>query len=248
MRLLCGSQFVYHQSMPVERSSDRGVSRIASAIGDPSRARMLCCLMDDHARTAAELAIAAGISASTASVHLGRLKEERLVKVLRQGKHHYYTLGSAQVAAILESLVVLSGAPKEKFVPNTPNHLRAARTCYDHIAGTLGVTLHDRMLKLNWISNHAPSGSDSRTLTPSGEKAFGTLGIDIEHIRSLRRQFASPCLDWSERRPHLGGAIGAALLTVALKKKWVRPHVGSRALSVTARGRREILRHFAVNV
>jgi len=234
--------------MPVERGIDKGVSRIASAIGDPSRARMLCCLMDGHARTATELAIAAGIGASTASVHLGRLKEERLVKVLRQGKHHYYTLGSAKVAAALKSLLVLSGAPGEKFVPNTPNHLRAARTCYDHIAGTLGVALHDRMVKLNWISDHAAPGSEARILTPPGEKAFRGLGIDIEHVRSLRRRFLSPCLDWSERRAHLGGAIGAALLIVALKKKWVSPHLDSRALSVTAHGRREILQHFALTV
>lgn len=234
--------------MSVKRSGDGGVSRIASTIGDPSRARMLCCLMDDRASTATELAIAAGISASTASVHLGRLKEERLVKVLRQGKHHYYTLGSVKVTAVLKSLLVLSGAPKEKFVPNTPNHLRAARTCYDHIAGALGVALHDCMIKLNWISNHAGTGADSCILTPPGAKALSGLGIDIEHVRSLRRRTAGPCLDWSERRPHLGGAIGAALLTVALKKKWLNPHLDSRALSVTAFGRREILRHFALQV
>jgi len=214
------------------------VSSIAAAIGEPARARMLYSLMDGHARTSTELAIVAGVSPSTASVHLHRLKSERLLKVLIQGKHRYYSLEGPNVASVLESLTVLAG-PRKRFVPNTPNRLRAARTCYDHMAGTLGVSLHDRFHALRWLS-------DSYDLTPKGTQAFESLGIDIAETRALRRRFAYECLDWSERRPHIGGALGAALLKVALNRKWVTQDLDSRALSVTSDGRREMQARFGV--
>lgn len=214
------------------------VSSIAAAIGEPARARMLYSLMDGHARTSTELAIVADVSPSTASVHLHRLTSERLLKVLIQGKHRYYSLEGPNVAAVLEGLSVLAG-PCKKFVPNTPSRLRAARTCYDHMAGTLGVSLHDRFHALRWLS-------DGYDLTPNGKQAFESLGIDIAETRTLRRRFAYGCLDWSERRPHIGGALGAALLTVALKRKWVIQDLDSRALSVTTHGRREIEARFGV--
>jgi DNA-binding transcriptional ArsR family regulator len=233
--------------MPVQHHPDEAVYKIAAAIGDPGRARMLYSLMDGHARTATELAIVANVSPSTTSVHLSRLKEERLVKVLRQGKHHYYTLDGIEVAKVLEGLSVLAGGSRDKFVPRTPSRLCAARTCYDHIAGTLGVSLHDRLTKLNWLATDPTSSDGSYSLTSRGAKSFEAIGIDVEHTRNLRRHFASPCLDWSERRPHLGGAMGAALLTLALKKKWVSPDLDSRALSITSRGRREMNEHFGLN-
>jgi DNA-binding transcriptional ArsR family regulator len=206
---------------------------IAAAIGEPARARILYCLMDGRARTSTELAIVAEVSPSTASVHLHRLKTERLIKVLVQGKHRYYSLNGPDVAAVLEGLSVLAG-PRKKFVPNTPSRLRAARTCYDHIAGTLGVSLHDRFQAQRWLTAEYE-------LTPKGEQEFKSLGIDVDTAKSLRRRFASPCLDWSERRPHLGGALGAAFLKIALKRKWVIQDLDSRALSVTSQGRREML-------
>src|SRR5216684_6505624 len=144
--------FVYDESMNVEHPADAAVSRIAAAIGEPGRARMLYCLMDGHARTSTELAIVAGVSPSTASVHLNRLKTERLVKVLVQGKHRFYSLEGPSVASALEGLSVLAGVSRDKFAPNTPSRLRAARSCYDHIAGTLGVSLHDRFRALAWLS------------------------------------------------------------------------------------------------
>src|ERR1700684_3714286 len=119
----------------VQRVAD-AVSGIAAAIGEPARTRMLFCLMDGHARTGTELAIVAEVSPSTASVHLNRLKTERLVKVHVQGKHRYYSLEGPNVAHALEGLSVLAGGPLDKFVPRTPSRLRAARTCYDHVAGT----------------------------------------------------------------------------------------------------------------
>jgi len=203
--------------------------------------------MDGHARTSTELAVVAGVTPSTASVHLHRLKAARLIKVLVQGKHRYYSLESSDVANVLEGLSVLAGGVRNKFVPNTPNRLCAARTCYDHIAGRVGVQLHDRFYSLKWLS--VPSKDDTAyELTPAGIKAFETLGIDVEATRTLRRRFACACLDWSERRPHIGGALGAALLKTALKKRWVTQDLDSRALAVTTFGKREMLNRFGLQI
>lgn len=232
--------------MDVETGADGAAARIALAIGEPARARMLYCLMDDHARTSTELAVVAGVSPSTASVHLNRLKSERLVKVLIQGKHRYYSLEGADVANVLEGLSVLAGGSRDRFVPSTPNRLRAARTCYDHLAGTLGVLLHDRLKTLGCLS--ATGSGNSYDLTPKGNRMFETLGLDLEATRASRRRFAFPCLDWSERRCHLGGAVGAAFLKNVLKRKWVTPDLDSRALCVTRHGQRELLTRFGLHV
>jgi DNA-binding transcriptional ArsR family regulator len=233
--------------MNVEHDMEATVSRIAAAIGEPARARMLYCLMDGHARTSTELAMVAEVSPSTASVHLSRLRAERLVTALAQGKHRYYSLEGPNVGAALEGLGVLAGAAREKFVPSTPGGLRAARTCYDHLAGTLGVSLSDRLLSLGWLSAGASGGDDGYELSPAGTKAVAALGIDIDATRALRRRFAYACLDWSERRPHVGGALAAAILRIALKREWVIQDLDSRALSVTNLGRRE-MRQFGLGV
>jgi DNA-binding transcriptional ArsR family regulator len=234
--------------MDVENDADAAVSRIAAAIGEPARARMLFCLMDGHARTSTELAVVADVSPSTASVHLNRLKAERLVKVLVQGKHRFYSLEGPDVASVLEGLSVLAGGSRNKFVPSTPSQLHAARTCYDHMAGRLGVLLHDRFKEIGWLSTKSTRSDNSYALTEDGTKAFAALGIDIEATRALRRRFAYACLDWSERRPHLGGALGAALLKIALKRKWVAQDLDSRTLSITNLGRREMLTRFGLPV
>jgi hypothetical protein len=171
-------------------------------------------------------------------VHLNRLTAERLVKKLVQGRHRFYSLEGPAVASAIEALSVLSGASRSRFVPTTPSRLRAARTCYDHLAGSLGVALHDRFLKLGWITTASDA---SYEVGMHGAKAFATLGVDVEGARALRRRFACACLDWSERRPHVGGALGAALLSAALKRRWVVQDEDSRALRVTGTGRREML-------
>ena len=245
IRVARRERFVYHQSMNVEDRTDGAVPRIAAAIGEPARARMLYCLVDGRARTSTELAMVAGVTPSTASVHLLRLKTQRLVKVLPQGKHRYYSLGGAHVAAALEALSVLAGGSREVFVPNTPNRLCFARTCYDHIAGTLGVSLHDRFAALGWLSAVSRANS-AYDLTSRGAKAFSALGIDVEATRTLRRRFAYACVDWSERRPHVGGAVGAALLNIALKRKWVVQDRDCRALTLTGVGRREMVNRFGL--
>src|SRR5215472_2600768 len=152
-------------------SADAAASSIAAAIGEPARARMLYCLVDGRARTSTELAILADVSPSTASVHLRRLMTNRLVKVFAQGKHRYYSLEGPNVAAALEALSVLAGGTRNTFVPHTPGPLRAARTCYDHIAGSLGVTLHDRIRTKGWLADGSKDGR-SYGLTPRGEKGW----------------------------------------------------------------------------
>ncbi len=232
--------------MDAEQQADDAVPKIAAAIGEPARARMLYCLMDNHARTSTELAVVAEVSPSTASVHLNRLKTAGLVQVMVQGKHRYYSLDSAEVASVLEGLSVLAGGSRARFVSHTPHHLRAARTCYDHMAGTLGVHLHDRLKSMGWLSSGLSGDAQTYDITPAGEKALQKLGVDMEGVRNLRRRLAFGCLDWSERRSHLGGSVGAALLKLALKRKWVTQELDSRALSVTTLGRREMRAHFGM--
>lgn len=217
---------------------DDTAARIAAAIGEPARARMLYCLMDGRARTGTELAVIAEIGPSTASIHLSRLRAEHLVQVVAQGKHRYYSLAGAEVADVLEGLNVLAGRPRGEFAPNTPAHLRAARTCYDHIAGTLGVAIYDRFVDQRWIS------AESYELTPKGRESLGWLRIEA----SARRRFAYACLDWSERRAHLGGALGSAILAHALRRRWVTPDLDSRVLRVTSVGWREMSTQFGLDL
>jgi DNA-binding transcriptional ArsR family regulator len=231
--------------MVAESPVEIGAASIAAAIGEPARARMLYCLLDGHARTSTELAIIGEVSPSTASVHLARLKGQRLVKVLRQGKHRYYSLEGESVARTLEALMVLAGGTRQKFVPATPPQLRSARTCYDHMAGHLAVSLRDRFEKLNWLSTGGAS-EDGYDLTEKGGKALAAIGIDIDAVRSLRRRFAYACVDWSERRPHIGGALGGAILQAALKHEWFVQDLDSRALSLTAVGRRQMQARFGI--
>ncbi|MGH8213449.1 MAG: ArsR/SmtB family transcription factor [Rhodanobacteraceae bacterium] len=230
--------------MDVERAG-LPVSEIAAAIAEPARTRMLYALLDGRARTSTELAIVAEVSPSTASVHLAKLRERRLVKMLAQGKHRYFSLFDAQVAATLEGLSVLAGAPRERFQPNTPHRLRAARTCYDHMAGALAVALHDRLFALRWLKRERAEDPDYH-LTSVGAEALRNLGVDVDAARAARRRFACACLDWSERRPHLAGAVGAELLNVTLKRRWLLRDLDSRALGVTPAGRRELRARFGV--
>ena len=231
--------------MDVEQD-DAPIAGIAAAIAEPARARMLSRLLDGHARTGTELAIVAGVSPSTASSHLARLVARRLVKVSAQGRHRYYSLGSAHVAAALEALTVLAGAAPAPFVPSTPEGLRAARTCYDHMAGALAVALHDRMFAQRWLVHAPAAGEGAYEITAAGSEALAELGIDVAAARAGRRRFACGCLDWSERRPHLAGAVGAGLLDVALERKWVARELDSRALMITRNGRRALRARFGI--
>lgn len=232
--------------MPATPDIDGAVSSLAAAIGEATRARILVSLMDGCARTGTELVALTEVSASTVSAHLHRLQAAHLVTMHRQGKNRYYSLSSGEVASLLERLSVLAGGKRAALVCKAPEHLRVARTCYDHIAGTLGVALRDRFAALGWLTIAFTLGQETYELTAGGVDSLSALGIDVHAARGLRRRFVFGCLDWTERRYHLGGALGAALLQLMRRKKWVRQDLDSRALRVTALGRRELQERFGV--
>lgn len=214
---------------------DVDISVVAAAIADSTRSRMLCCLMDGRARTSTELALIGEVTPSTASSHIAKLKARSLVTEVTQGRHRYFRLADEQVAHALEALMVISESSLRKYEPNTPKSLRAARTCYDHMAGTFAVELHDRLMDLGWVTNTSRKKSKYH-LTDFGSVSLSALGIESTRSPASRRALVCACLDWSERRFHLGGTIGAALLTFFLNKKWVTKDLNSRSLSITNRG------------
>jgi DNA-binding transcriptional ArsR family regulator len=224
---------------------DIGVSQVAAAIAEPARTKILCSLMDGHARTSTELAAVAEVSASTASAHLAKLKELALVRLHVQGRHRYYSLADRRVAQALEALMVIGQNSAPSFQSRTPDRLQFARTCYDHMAGTLAVLLHDRMIEAGWLLEMT---EQVYQLSGSGRALFENLGVEVKDLALVRRRFACPCLDWSMRRPHLGGALGAALLQVAIKRKWLLQDLDSRALALTTLGRKEISARFGLKV
>jgi DNA-binding transcriptional ArsR family regulator len=227
-------------------SVERAASRIASAIGEPARSRILFCLMDGRARTSTELSAVAEVGTSTASVHLDRLVKARLVGVAAEGRYRYYSLAGPEVAEVLEGLAAIAGASRAQFVPSTPGRLRQARSCYDHLAGSLGVGLHDRLLAMGWISDAGEAGGYA--VSAAGRKGFLGIGIDSDGLRGRHRRLAYGCLDWSERRCHLAGSLGAAILDLVLRKKWLlREHEG-RGLSLSSLGRREFRRAFGLEL
>ncbi|HEY4212453.1 MAG TPA: helix-turn-helix transcriptional regulator [Steroidobacteraceae bacterium] len=215
------------------------VARIAAAISEPARTRILCCLLDGRALTSTELSVVAGVTPGTASAHLNRLREDGLVNVAAEGRHRYYSLGGAEVAGALEALLNVAGVKVTGLRPSTPEPLRAARTCYDHLAGAVAVSLHDVFEARGWLQPATGNGYD---LTSEGVSCLTSLGLDITGARSSRRRFAFACLDWSERRPHIGGALGAALLKMALQKKWLTKDLDSRAVRVSRRGVQDLKR------
>jgi len=230
--------------MDVMDSIDRTASKISAAIGEPARARILYCLMDDRARTSTELSAVAEVGTSTASAHLHLLLKARLLKVVAQGRHRYYSLAGPEVGRILEGLSAIAGTMSPKFIPSTPNRLRAARSCYDHIAGSLGVTLHDRLLKLEWISKNGEGAAYA--ISPKGRAKLKEIGIEIVDLEGRRRHVACGCLDWSERRSHIGGSLGAAILSLAFRRKWLLRDLDGRGLTQTSLGRQEFRRCFGI--
>jgi DNA-binding transcriptional ArsR family regulator len=220
------------------------ITGVAALLADSSRSMMLQALMDQRARTAGELARLAKIARSTASQHLARLSDGRLVAVEAQGRHRYYRLANPQVAVLLESVMAFAPAS----LPTRPRHvgfdLRFARTCYDHLAGTIATALYDRLQADGTLS----VTSDGITLTSAGDQRLRSLGIDTETLRTERRQLARACLDWTERRHHLAGGLGAALLASFRARNWVAPRNTPRALRVTTVGRQALASHFDIDV
>jgi DNA-binding transcriptional ArsR family regulator len=238
--------FDYGATMPVTPDTDLAVSTIAALIGEPTRAHMLVSLLDGSVRTGAELAIVAGVSPSTASVHLGRLEAAHLVQVHREGRNSYYGLGGPHVARVLKDLNAFAEAPADAPAERVGSDLGAGRLCYDHMGGELGIALHDGCVASGWLMRGRRRGSSSYQLTPVGISGFIALGIDVAALRGLRRRFAYGCPDWRERTHHLGGALGAAITQTAVERGWVVRQRNSRSLTLTKIGRRELLDSLAI--
>lgn len=221
---------------------------MAAAMGEPARMRILLSLMDGHARTSTELSVIAEVAPSTASAHLSHLMEKNLIGASAQGRHRYYSLRGAEIARVIESLGVAAGAGIREFVPKTPEALRRARSCYDHLAGTLAVKFHDSFLRERWLIPSRGERQDAWEVSELGRKSFRKLGIDVDEVRFVRRRFAYPCMDWSERKPHLAGALGAAFLKLTLARKWLVREPDGRALSVSRMGEREIWTRFGISI
>jgi len=222
------------------------MAEIAALVGDPARANILCALLVGRALTATELAFAAGVTPQTASGHLGRLLAARLLVLMKQGRHRYYRLAGPQVAQMLESIMNVALEAPSRFQPRSclDDQLRQARTCYDHIAGRLGVALVDRMTEHELII----LGDEAGEVTPAGADLLSRLGVDLSAARARRRVFCRPCVDWTERRPHIGGAVGAALASRCFELKWIERLRDSRALAITPAGRRGLMDAFQLAV
>ncbi len=227
-------------------NADPNVAGVAILIGDSARASMLCLLMDKRARTATELAHVAGITPQTASAHLAKLVHGELVTVEKQGRHRYYRLANENVAAALEALQVVTTAKiKRPYRPGPKDqNLRNGRMCYDHLAGTLGIKITQALVNNGSIIEIGKNFD----LTESGVTFLTELGIDIDKARAKRRKFSQTCLDWSERQPHLAGALGAAICDKLVSLKWIKQKKNSRVVEVTQTGRKNLKKVFAISL
>ncbi|HVX46413.1 MAG TPA: helix-turn-helix transcriptional regulator [Mycobacteriales bacterium] len=229
---------------------DSDIGAVAAVIGEPARARVLMALGDGRALPATVLAAEAGVAASTASTHLARLVDAGLLRVRIEGRHRYYELAGPQVAAALEALArIAPAAPVRSLKQGTKAHaVRRARTCYDHLAGRLGVGLMSWLLQQRALVGHgtdaedrlaAPGQAVDYELGPEAPRAFAQLGIDLPEVlgRPRRRPLLRYCTDWSEQRHHLAGALGATVLESFVDSGWIRRAQASRAVHVTLEGR-----------
>ena len=210
------------------------IVRIAALIGDHARTEVLTALLGGKALTATELAAVANVTKQTISAHLSKLVDAQLIAVENQGRHRYFRLADDDVARLLESLMGVAyrtGAVRLRSSPREPA-MRKARICYDHLAGELSVQIYDSLLRREAFS----PGSDGLTLTASGQRFFIRVGIDVAAARLQRRSFCRACLDWSERRHHLAGALGAALLQRVLASGWAKRERDSRVVSFSQSG------------
>jgi DNA-binding transcriptional ArsR family regulator len=206
------------------------ISRIARLIGEAGRIQMLTALLDGDSHSASELAMVAAVSPQTASSHLSKLLSGGLIVSESRGRQRLFRLKSADVAVAIEAIGALGQQSKAPAMPE----LRFARTCYDHLAGVLAIALRNELLRRDVLRRRG----DAFTLTRTGERFLRTLDIDAEPLRSLRRSFARQCLDWTERHHHIGGAVGAALLSRFIEMKWLARTRDTRAVRLTHEGER----------
>jgi DNA-binding transcriptional ArsR family regulator len=226
--------------------TDVNIAAVAELIADPSRAIMLDALLQKQALPAGELAYRAGISPQTASSHLAKLVAGGLLVLTTQGRHRYYALASSEVAYALEVLATLAPPVPIRTLRESVvvEHLRFARTCYDHLAGKLGVELTQVLVDAHVLTVR----EQNYQVTEDGLSFFTNFGLDFERLQRQRRGFARQCLDWSERRYHLAGGLGAALLEQLLQRGWIQRLPSSRAVRLTDDGREGLQREFGLQV
>jgi DNA-binding transcriptional ArsR family regulator len=228
-------------------TAEPDISRIAHLFADPARARILRALMDGTRRPAGELAYSAEISAQSASAHLAKLVGGGLLASEAQGRHRYFRIASADVAHAIESLASLSvgigpRAPRSPLPSKSvPIQFLYSRTCYDHLAGETAVRVLESMLKARWL---IAEGRDFR-ITRLGEKRLAAFDVDVAAVRRTRRVFARACVDLTQRRPHLGGGLGAALLQLFVERGWILRARHSRVVSITPKGNEAFSKLFA---
>lgn len=213
--------------------SGNSLAEVAALIGDPARANILQALADGRALTAGELAWHAGVSAQTTSGHLAKLAEAQLIALEKQGRHRYFRLASPEVAEAMEALMLVAANGPKRHRPTGPRDeaMRTARTCYDHLAGKLAVALADRLSAREFII----LSDGAAAITEDGHSFFRDFGLDLDPQGKNSRPLCRTCLDWSERRSHLGGALGAALLNLMIDRNWVHREAG-RVLHFTPAG------------
>lgn len=221
-----------------EKHDARAAARIGAMIGVPARANMLAALAGGQALTATELALHAGVTAQTTSSHLNKMVDMQLIVVEKQGRHRYYRLADARVFDALEPLAHL--LPDQPVVHRKPSkllqELRESRMCYDHLAGVLGVAVADALKKQGYVTE------DDKDFHPTdkGLGFFAEIGIDFDLLKGKRRHLARRCLDWSERRPHVGGALGAAIADTFMEKGWIERIADTRKVVLTDAGRKAL--------
>jgi DNA-binding transcriptional ArsR family regulator len=215
-------------------TTDIRVAEVAALVGDPGRAAMLSALLDGRARTAKELAFVARVSPQTASGHLAKLAQTKMLSLAKQGRHRYYRLATPLVGQMLEAIMRVAGdAPARHRPPSRLDEaMQTARTCYDHLAGRLGVGIADTLQ----ARGHVVLADEGGEVTEAGLAFLAGIGLDFAAARH-RRVFCRPCLDTSERRPHLAGTLGAGISRRCFELGWVERQRDSRALLITPKGR-----------
>ncbi|MET4559544.1 ArsR/SmtB family transcription factor [Lysinibacillus parviboronicapiens] len=227
-------------------SINPNMAEVASLLSEASRATILASLMDGRFHTASELAFMAAIKPQTASFHLAKLVEGNLVKVEKQGRHRYFQLANVEIAQFLEAFLTISPPPEVRSLKQSSQIklLQDARTCYDHLAGKLGVQLTESMVSSGYLKKE----EQQYTITPTGQLFFTEFGIDLTALTRKRRSFSHACLDWSERRHHLAGALGQGLLTRFFDLAWITRVPSIRAIKVTEKGRQGFKQIFHIDV
>jgi DNA-binding transcriptional ArsR family regulator len=223
------------------------LAEIGALVGDPARANILAALMDGRALTAGELSYVAGVAPQTGSGHLAKLAEANLLALQKQGRHRYYRLASPLVGRMLEGILAVAAVqlpPRRLPPPSIEEPMRTARTCYDHIAGRLGVAIADALTG----GGHVVLAEDGGEVTETGAAFLAGFGIVLAARKRSQRAFCRACLDWSERRPHIAGAVGASVLARSLDLAWVERRRDTRALTITAAGRRGFAETFGIEL